>query len=541
MSKISSKQYALFLIGVIVVLGGIVLAKGALYVDRYEVDVAHLIDIVLRINMGQVPHIDISTPLGIAAFYPIVMFTKLGFGVGMAFASAQILVAVFLLPIVIRVGLSRLSGVSAWLFGLVSMSMVLALVYGADVASQSASMYYNRWAWAFAFSATFLAAMPAHKGMERPRLDGVFIGVMVAVLALLKSTFFIAFAPVICVVLMMRGAWRTLAYTLLSGGIVALAVLAIFGVDLYVGYVRDLLSVVHSPTRAAPGVDLIEMLNGPRFFTATATLLLSIVVLRQSGQGRAGLVLMLLVPSFVYVTYQNYGNDPKWLLFLCLYLMAHRPQSGVRVMFNAQARNATTALALVCFALGAPSFQNMITSPLRHFSEDVTGYQLQLDNTPLVRDVWVYSDRVLVLRELTPVVDRLPALADYGKALYDPVIFFGQKLPRCQIDAGDAVMQAYMADRLKEAPFGFGPEAQFFVTDMFSMTWMAGGFTPLQGGAPWYYSGTPGLENADAIVIPLCPLNPKTQAAALAAIEATGVPLEPVIRDEVMWVYKIKK
>lgn len=541
MRKISGMQYALFLIGLIAVLGGSVLAKGGLYVDLYEGDVFHLIDIILRINAGQIPHIDFSTPLGIAAFYPIFVFTKLGLGIGMAFAIGQILVAALLFPVVMRIGISRLGGLSAWLFGLVVMSMVLALVHGEDQMAQSVSMYYNRWAWALAFSAIFLAAIPAHEGQDRPWFDGALIGLMLAVLALLKLTFFISFALPVCIALMLRGGGRTLLVALFSGIIVAAAVFAVFGVDLYWGYMRDLLSVAQSPTRAAPGVDLTEVLNGPRFLIATLTLVLSIIVLRQGGQGRAGLVLLLLAPGFMYVTYQNFGNDPKWLLFLCIYLMAHRPARGTRVIFNADARNATGALALVCFCLIAPSFQNMATSPLRHFAEDETGYQLQLDNTALTRDIWVYSDRVAVLQERTYVVDRLPAVANYGLPVTDPVMFLGESLPRCQMHAGDSMMHAYMADRLKEAPFGFGSDAQFFVTDLSTVIWMEGGFAPLKGGAPWYYSGAPGIENADAIVIPLCPIDTRAQANALDVLEKANLVLEPVIRDEVMWVYKIKK
>lgn len=541
MRRISSTRYGLFLIGLIGLLGGITLAKGGLYIDRYSGDVAHMIDILLRIDAGQVPHQDFSTPIGIAAFYPISVFVKLGLGVGFSFISAQILIAALLVPLVLRTALSRLSGLSAWLFGVVVMSIVLALVHGEAVASQSTSMYYNRWAWALSFVAILLAALPAHSGAEKPRLDGVLIGGLLAVLALLKPTYFVAFSIPISIALLSRGAWLSFVFAIVSGGVLALCVALGFGFEFYAAYVSDLLSVAQSPTRSAPGAELVEVLNGPRFLIGTLVLVLSVIVLRQGGQGRAGLILLLLAPGFVYVSYQNFGNDPKWLLLLCVYLMAHRPLSGTRVIFNADARNACAALALVCFALIAPSFQNMITSPLRHFSVVETDYQLQLETTDVTRDVWVYSARVNKLRERTNIADRIAALADYDAPTEDVTSFMGEDLPECQLYTGDAVMHAYMADQLQQTPFNFDLSAQFFVADVATVIWMQGGFAPLKGGAPWYYSGTPGIENADAIIVPLCPVDLASRKAALAALTDADLDLAAPIRSEVMVVYPINK
>jgi hypothetical protein len=541
MSKISGIRYTLFLMAIIGFLGGVGLAKGGLFVDRFEADVAHLLDILLRIDAGLVPHKDISTPLGIAAFYPITLFSALGFGYGQSFIAAQILIAGLLLPLVTRVAVSRLAGLGAWAFGLVVMTIVLSLVHGEDVASTSASMYYNRWAWAMSFVAIFLAAMPAHEGSHRPRLDGLIIGVLLAALALLKPTYFIAFVVPIAAALALRGAWMSLLFGLIAGGMVALLVAWGFGVDFYIAYINDLLSVAQSPTRAAPSADFAEVLNGPRFLIGTLVLLLSIIVLRQGHQARAGMVLLLLAPGFIYVTYQNFGNDPKWLLLLCVFLLAHRPLRGTRVIFNADARNACAALALVSFALIAPSFQNMITSPMRHFGEPEEGYQVQLKTPPRASDVFVFADRVSQISETTPMVLRVPALATYGAQMSEPATFLGEALPRCQLQSGQGSLNTYMADKLRGAPYDFESTAQFFVTDLVNVIWIEGGFAPLKGGAPWYYSGLPGLENADAIVVPLCPLDALVQHDTLAAIEQAGLTLGAPIKDEVMWVYPIER
>lgn len=541
MNKISSMRYGLFLIGIIGVLGGVALAKGGLYVDRYESDVAHMLDILLRIDAGLVLHKDISTPLGIVAFYPITLFSTLGLGYGQSFIAAQILIAGLLAPMVTRVAVSRLSGFSGWLFGLVAMTIVLSLVHGEDVASTSASMYYNRWAWAMSFVALFLAVMPAHEGSSRPRLDGVIIGLLLAGLALLKPTYFIAFVLPIAAALALRGAWMSLLFGLVSGSVVALMVAWGLGVDFYLAYINDLLSVAHSPTRAAPSADFVEVLNGPRFMIGTLVLVLSIIVLRQGRQGRAGLTLLLLAPGFIYVTYQNFGNDPKWLLFLCVFLLAHRPVRGTRVIFNADARNASAALALVSFALIAPSFQNMITSPLRHFGESEISYGAQFKTVPKANDVFVFVDRVSQITETRPMALRVPDLAAYGRPMPEPVTFWGAELPRCRLDSGQGPLDAYMAQVLRGAPYDFGSLTQFFVTDLVSSIWIEGGFAPLKGGAPWYYSGLPGIENADAIIVPFCPQDTLVRRETLAVIDQAGLTLGAPIKNDVMWVYPIEK
>jgi hypothetical protein len=119
--------------------------------------------------------------------------------------------------------------------------------------------------------------------------------------------------------------------------------------------------------------------------------------------------------------------------------------------------------------------------------------------------------------------------------------FMGDALPECQIYTGDALMHAYMADLLKDPPFNYGPRAQFFVADVATVIWMEGGFAPLKGGAPWYYSGTPGIDNAEAIIVPLCPVDMASRKAALEALSAADLNLGAPIRTEVMVVYPINK
>ncbi|SFJ72076.1 DUF998 domain-containing protein [Celeribacter neptunius] len=541
MNKISLGRYAGFLLVLILLFGGLGLARGGLYIDRHEGDAAHMVEIILRMVQGQLPHLDFSTPIGIFAFLPIVAMSKLGLGIGEAFIAGQILVALcFALPIW-RVGTSRLTGLGAWAYGAVSVAMILALVHGEAITAISVSMYYNRWAWAAAYVAILLAVLPPVPERAAPRLDGIIAGVMLALLALSKPTYFVGFVLPVAFGFATRGAWRSLSAGVLAGLLVALAMIGIYGIDFLPAYVGDLLSVTRSETRAAPGLPLLKVLNAPRFLVATLTLVFSVIVLRQARAERLGLLLFLLAPGFVYVTYQNFGNDPKWLFLLCVLLMTQRPDRGARVLFNADARNAIAALALVAFALIVPSLQNIVTSPFRHMALETEDYVPQFAEVPELGDLFVMSQRSGMVLGRTALADRYEGLKPYviEDERFEPVTFLGETLPRCSLQAGDLALHRYMADRLKEPPFNFPPESQFFMADIASAVWILGGFEPLEGGAPWYYSGTPGIEHADAIIVPTCPLDTEIERNALAALEMAGLKLRPPLRDPMMLVYPI--
>ncbi|MEM5468885.1 hypothetical protein [Celeribacter marinus] len=541
MGKISSTRYALVLAGLIALLGGVGLAKGGLYIDRFEGDTAYMVDMVARMVMGQVPHVDFETPIGLMALVPVAVMAKAGFGIGQAFIAGQILVALILAPMVWRVGTSRLTGVTSWVFGVVCIALVLALVHGEDMLSVSVSMYYNRWAWVMAFVAILLAVVPPHDDHVNPRLDGVFIALALTGLAMSKPTYFVAFFVPIVLALVMRRAVSSLVFGVIAGALCAALIALFFGVGIFEAYIGDLLTVARSETRAAPGLPLAQIINGPQFLVATIVAILSVVVLRQSGQDRAGLLLMLLLPGFIYVTYQNFGNDPKWLILLAIYLLAHRPARGVRVLFNADGKSALNALALVSFALIMPSLQNIVTSPFRHLSENTQNYSVLMSDAPKFNDVFAFNERSNVVFARRILADEIPALDDYqaeSKAR-EVTTFLGEALPRCALVSGDTAVDTYIADRLKQSPFNFAPETQFYMADVASMVWMIGGFAPLKGGAPWYYAGTPGLENADAIVVPLCAHSVQYRKAALSALEGAGLRVLAPIRDDLFLVYPI--
>ena len=67
---------------------------GGLFLTKYEGDTLHLMQILARMEAGQTPHIDFSTPIGAMAFWPMVaLISWAGLGFGAAFIWSQVLVA----------------------------------------------------------------------------------------------------------------------------------------------------------------------------------------------------------------------------------------------------------------------------------------------------------------------------------------------------------------------------------------------------------------------------------------------------------------
>ena len=88
-----------------------------------------------------------------------------------------------------------------------------------------------------------------------------------------------------------------------------------------------MLTVAGSEVRAAPGEPLSAIMGAPAYLGGSLTAIAGVIFLRQGKVKTGGLILLLLIPGFFYVTYQNFGNDPQWLLLLAVLLLALRDQS----------------------------------------------------------------------------------------------------------------------------------------------------------------------------------------------------------------------
>jgi len=542
MSKPNPWVLTLFLFAIVVVLGGVSVLKGGIYISKHEGDTLHLLDIVLRMAQGELPHLDFVTPIGILAFAPISAFVWAGFGFGMAFLLAQITVALIVLPAVAWVGSSRLSTPLAYLFGGFVMVLPLALVHGEAEQSISLSMHYNRFAWMLSFIAIALAVLPA-KWRTNQVVDGVIIGLCMGALALLKITYFVSFAPVVLIAMILRAQYRAILFALGAGLVVAAAMTLYGGFGYWGAYMDDLLEVATSGARAAPSGDLRVVVGAPAYMAGTMMLFLSVILMRQSRQRIGGLVLLLLVPGFIYVTYQNFGNDPQWLWLLAILIFAFRPAADVVNGFGWNMRRALNYTGVAVLMAGAPSFLNLVYSPFRHMAEDTSKFTPLLSRWERHSDLQLFQPRAVTVNITTRDDGPGQVFEAYSdRAKRDPLAKIkGEELPFCALELGTVAWMESIARKLEET--GYAQGNTFFMTDLLPSLWMySDKINPTANGAPWYYGGLPGLEQADYVVVPVCPMADKVRHDILEDLEKRGTDdLIEVDRNRLYILYKIAK
>ncbi|WP_415183515.1 hypothetical protein [Phaeovulum sp.] len=522
---------AAVMLGLLAVLGGMNFLKGALYLGKHEGDTLHLADMVLRMaEAGQWPHLDFMTPIGVLALWPIAAFVEAGLGIGHAFFAAQMAVAVVLLLPAMRVASSRFTGVWALLFGGYIMVLCVALVHGEADASVSISMHYNRWAWALAYIAIPLALL-APIGRVRPWLDGALIGLAMAALVLVKVTYFVAFAPAVLIALLARRQGRMIVAALLSGLLVAAIVTFALGAGFWLAYLRDLAQVSGSSIRPEPGQPLTAVMGGPGFIAGTFALLATVIFLRQSGRMVEGMVLLFLTPGFIYVTWQNFGNDPQWLLMLALFAFSLRPDAGVSNAFGWSMRNALMVTGVMALTLGAASVLNLAFSPFRHFFMPEEKAVALLSARPKHADLLVQEARLYRVATQRAGDEPGSAYATFASRSdrADPAKLNGEVLADCELIGGyNAWFETATADLMAS---GYR-HSQVLVADLFSALWLYGDFLPVRGGAPWYYGGVAGIEAADHVLVPLCPTGGSMRTGMLKALDDAGWHLTEERRTE---------
>lgn len=511
------------------------LGKGAFHVAMHEGDTLHLADMMMRMAAGQWPHLDFMTPLGVLAVAPMAALAALGLGAGQAILAAQVAVALLLFPAVLRVAASRFSGGWAHAFGLYTLVLVLALVHGEEERVASISMHYNRWAWALAYIAIPLALL-SPLGAARPRLDGALVGLAMAGLALTKMTYFVALAGPVALAILLRRDWTMAGAAMLAGLAAATVVTLIAGPGFWLAYAGDLLTVARSDFRPEPGEALGIVYAGPAHMLATLLIAASVILLRQTPAKQAGLVLLLLFPAFVYVTWQNWGNDPQWLYLFAFLVVALRPPEGSVVRFGHDLRRVMTFVAVAALANGAGSAINLASSPLHHYALDSEEMVPLVPFNPALADLLGGRDRAFARSEVRPVELTGIGLEDFGMPEpEDPVVIAGEVLPPCTAQGAYTATYVAMARDLEAAGFG---GTGIFAADLLSGFWLFGDFRPVKGAAPWYYDGLPGLEDSDHLLVPVCPTTAKVRDFVAKALAARGVDLTEVRRTPLYILYR---
>lgn len=528
MNRSAKALYFVYLIGLVSIIAGITLLKGGAFIDRHEGDTLHLAEIVLRMAGGQWPHIDFVTPLGIAGFFPIVGFVWAGFGIGQAILLGQVAFATAIIPMLWWASVSRLPKWLCYVFGAITLIMILALVHGETGPQVSLSMHYNRWSWALAFIAIVIAALEP-RGNGSQVADGLVLGLATAFLILCKITYGVAFAPALVVALLIRGQMRALITGLICVALCLLAVTIFAGLGFWQAYIGDLLLVSGSDIRPRAGLGWTDLVLAPAFFLGNTMLLAAVYLLRKGENPALGLILVLLAPGFIYVTFQNYGNDPKWLAVLAVLVLAGQPS------------RALGGVGLVVASLIAPSFLNMAFSPVRHLKLPSEGFVAIFEDAPH-NDLETISGRTYTVHTQERMVFEgadfayLNELAEHD----EPPIWRGIEVATCLQQTGLIGTSQAMASDLDAV--GYGKDVSVFVADTFSAGfWMFGETTPLKGGAPWYYGGLSGFDAADYLLVPSCPSSPRAFRAILRDLQSIEDELEERRRTELYTLYQIPK
>lgn len=531
MGRPSAGLFLGFLFLVFAAEAGLLLGKGVLLIDQHEGDALHLIEIALRMSEGQRPHFDFMTPIGFLAFAPSAWLVALGAGAGTALTGGMLLFAGFVLPMIWWVGYSRLSTVFAYTFGAVLMILVTALVYGGETTHASISMFYNRWAWAVTFLLVTLAILPA--GRVSSTADGAVYGVGLAFLALSKITFFAAFLPGILLALVLRRQWTILMIAVSVGLFIGAIVSLVGGFGFWGAYFSDLRAVQQSGIRPQPGQNLAFLLTAPVFLVGNLCLIAGVVLLRQGGKSVEGLLLAAFAPAFIYVTFQNWGNDPKWLILLAILLISLRPERHTINGLGWDIGRSLGLVSLLSAVLILPSMASLTFANLRHARLDQTEFFQLLPGS-------VHSDLKMRTDRMYATVKRAPF------SLSDPHInrlaveavqlpkdeLFGQPLALCKLHMGLVGVLHQMAIDLEKIEATRGKS--ILVADTFSNLWLFGSTIAVPGGAPWNYGADADFQSADFLLVPLCPITPAARSAVLASLakETPRVNLSEIARNE---------
>jgi hypothetical protein len=113
------------------------------------------------------------------------------------------------------------------------------------------------------------------------------------------------------------------------------------------------------------------------------------------------LALLMLVPGFIYVTFQNFGNDAQWLSMLAILLFCMLPEAG---SINRQAVNLRMGVIVtgVCaLVMAVPSLFNLASSPYRHLGLNAGWYQPILPQNGAHSDIQALTVRSSRVETLT--------------------------------------------------------------------------------------------------------------------------------------------
>jgi len=226
---------------------------------------------------------------------------------------------------------------------------------------------------------------------------------------------------------------------------------------------------------------------------------------------------LVFTPGFIYITYQNWGNDPKWLIMLAFIMVILRPDRHVNNAFGWDVGRAMMVVGILSAALAFPGVINLAFANVRHAKMSREGF-FQVLPGETNGDVAMQTARMYApaRREAFDLEDpKIATLVNSAVGTRQDVLF-GQPLGSCKLEMGLVGVLHQMALDVAGVPGTRGKSV--FTADTFSNLWLFGDTVPLKGGAPWYYGGDAGLSRADFVLVPLCPVTPRARSLVLEEI-----------------------
>ena len=181
--------YSVLILGSIFVIG---VLHGNTYISGFAQDTFVYFDGSHRLNMGQVPHKDFHTPLGVAAY----LLTYLGFLLKGSYAGslelASFLVAVAVTLFAVLLLRGRTSAFFAVLtIAFLSFLTAIPVFVGSPGTTITHGGYYNRWAWAALTLIYITYIAPKTYSNSRLASEALMLAFLITFLFFLKVTYFV--------------------------------------------------------------------------------------------------------------------------------------------------------------------------------------------------------------------------------------------------------------------------------------------------------------------------------------------------------------
>ena len=233
--------YSVLILGSIFVL---IVFHGNTYFSDFAQDTFVYFDGSHRLNMGQVPHKDFHTPLGVASY----LITYLGFLLKGSYAGSLELASFFVAVAVTLFAVVLLRGRSSAFFAVLTIAFLSLLTaipvfVGSPGTTITHGGYYNRWAWVSLTLIYITYIAPKTYSNSRLALEALMLAFLITFLFFLKVTYFVFALMFLFVLASASHRQRLLA---ISAGVISVVLWALIEWRLSVTgpYIEDLRSAI---------------------------------------------------------------------------------------------------------------------------------------------------------------------------------------------------------------------------------------------------------------------------------------------------------